>query len=59
MIVAPTMMREGDLDAMDRWLAPTDELDRYHGSAKAPFSLPAEGAPTRPLAGPRRKLPLP
>jgi hypothetical protein len=57
MIVARTMMMEGDLHAMDRLIKLTGELDRYHGFAKPSFSLPAEGSPPRRLAGPRRELP--
>ena len=59
MIVARTMMMEGDLQAMDRLIKLTGELDRYHGFGKAPVALPAEGAPPRRLAGPRRELPAP
>ena len=35
MIVARTMMMEGNLQAMDRWIALMSELDRYHGFAPA------------------------
>jgi hypothetical protein len=31
MIVARTMMMQGNLQAMDRWIKLTSELDRYHG----------------------------
>jgi hypothetical protein len=44
MIVARTMMMEGDLHAMDRLIKLTGELDRYHGFATPSFSLPAEGS---------------
>ena len=57
MIVARTMMMEGDLHAMDRLIKLTGELDRYHGFATPSFSLPAEGSPPRRLAGPQRELP--
>ena len=39
MIVSRTMMMEGDLQAMDRWIRLTGELDRYHGFA--PSQIPA------------------
>jgi hypothetical protein len=58
MIVARTMMMEGDLHAMDRFIRLTGELDRYHGFGKRPVSLP-EPSPPRRLAGPRRQLPVP
>ena len=57
MIVARTMMMEGDLHAMDRLIRLTGELDRYHGFATPSFSLPAEGSPPRRLARPGRELP--
>ena len=57
MIVARTMMMEGDLHAMDRLIKLTGELDRYHGFATPSFSLPAEGSPPRRLARPGRELP--
>ena len=59
MIVARTMMMEGDLHAMDRLIKLTGELDRYHGFATLSFSLPPEGSPPRRLAGPGRELPAP
>ena len=52
MIVARTMMMEGDLHAMDRLIKLTGELDRYHGFVNPSLSLPAEGSPPRRLAGP-------
>src|SRR5450755_658334 len=58
MIVARTMMMEGDLQAMDRLIKLTRELDRYHGFGKPLVSLP-EPSPPRRLAGPRRQLPAP
>ena len=57
MIVARTMMMEGDLQAMDRLIKLTGELDRYHGFARPPVSPPPESSPTRRLAGPRRASP--
>jgi len=59
MIVARTMMMEGDLYAMDRLIKLTGELYRYHGFGKPPVSLPPEDPPPRRLAGPRRALPAP
>src|SRR5277367_3876391 len=35
MIVARTMMMQGNLQAMDRWIKLTSELDRCHGFAPA------------------------
>ena len=58
MIVARTMMMEGDLQAMDRLIKLTRELDRYHGFGKPPVAFP-EPSPPRRLAGPRRQLPAP
>ena len=37
MIVARTMMMQGNLQAMDRWIELTGELDRYHGFSPAKF----------------------
>jgi hypothetical protein len=59
MIVARTMMMEGDLQAMDRLIKLTGELDRYHSFRKPPVSLPPEASPPRRLAEPRRELPAP
>jgi hypothetical protein len=56
MIVARTMMMEGDLRAMDRLIESTGALDRYHGFGTPPVSLPAEGSPPRRLTGLRREL---
>jgi hypothetical protein len=50
MIVARTMMMQGNLQAMDRFIRLTSELDRYHGFA--PPQIPwAREAPPR-LAAP-------
>jgi transposase-like protein len=59
MIVARTMMMDGDLQAMDRLIRLTGELDRYHGFA--PSQIPAFGgaAPPRRTREPRRELPAP
>jgi len=54
MIVAHTMMMEGDLQAMDRPVKLTRELDRYHGFGKLSVSL-SEPSPPRRLSGPRRQ----
>jgi hypothetical protein len=40
MIVARTMMMEGDLQAMDRLIRLTGELDRYHGFGRRWFRFP-------------------
>ncbi|HEY3719397.1 MAG TPA: hypothetical protein VGL41_04575 [Roseiarcus sp.] len=52
MIVARTMMMEGDLQAMDRMIKLTGELDRYHGFASSRFPAPAEAASPRLAAAP-------
>jgi hypothetical protein len=44
MIVTRTIMMEGDLQAVDRMIRLTRELDRYHGFAQAPIPAP----PRRP-----------
>ena len=59
MIVARTMMMEGDLHAMDRLIKLTGELDRYHGFAQAQISAPVDPPPPRRLAAPRRESPAP
>ena len=51
MIVARTMMMQGNLRAMDRWIKLTSELDRYHGFA--PAQVP-RGPEARRRASPRR-----
>jgi hypothetical protein len=50
MIVSRTLMMEGDLQAADRVIRLTRELDSYHGFAQAP-PLP-EPPPPRRLAAP-------
>ena len=56
MIVARTMMMEGDLQAMDRMIELTRELDRYHGFAPPGLPLPAERASPRLATSPPRAL---
>jgi hypothetical protein len=51
MIVARTMMMQGNLQAMDRLIKLTSELDRYHGFALAQIPWTREAAPPR-LAAP-------
>jgi hypothetical protein len=51
MIVARTMMMQGNLQAMDRFMRLTSELDRYHGFAPAQIPWAREAAPPR-LAAP-------
>ena len=55
MIVAHTMMVEGDLQAMDRPIKLTRELDRYHGFGKLSVSL---SEPSPPAAYPGRDAQL-
>src|ERR1700677_4391052 len=50
MIVTHTMMMEGDLQAVDRMIRLTRELDRYHGFGQAP--MPPEPPSPRRLAVP-------
>jgi hypothetical protein len=50
MIVARTTMMQGNLQAMDRWVAVTSELNRYHGFAQARIPAPPEAPPPRRLA---------
>ena len=51
MIVARTMMMQGNLQAMDRFIRLTSELDRYHGFAPPQIPWAKEAAPPR-LAAP-------
>src|SRR5271154_6690827 len=51
MIVARTMMMQGNLQGMDRLIKLTSELDRYHGFAPAQIPWAREAAPPR-LAAP-------
>jgi hypothetical protein len=59
MIVARAMMMEGDLQAMDRLIRLTGELDRYHGFKPSQIPAFGEAAPPRRIGGPRRELPAP
>jgi hypothetical protein len=59
MIVARTMMMEGDLQAMDRLIRLVGDLDRYHGFAPSQIPAFGEAAPPRRIGGPRRELPAP
>ena len=52
MIVARTMMMQGNLRAMDRWIKLTSELDRYPASHRPKF--PGRGMGRRRRASPRR-----
>jgi hypothetical protein len=45
-------MMEGDLQAVDRTIRLTRELDRYHGFAQAKMPAPPEPPPPRRLAPP-------
>ena len=54
MIVARTVMMEGDLLAMDRMLELTGELDRHHGFARPRLPAPAKTA--RLVAPPPRAM---
>jgi len=56
MIVARTMMMEGDLQAMDRMIKLTGELDRYHGLAPSRLPAPVEAASPRLASSPRPML---
>ena len=57
MVVAHTMMMEGDLQAMDRLIKLTGELDRYHGFGGAPIAAAPQAAPPPlRLAAPPREL---
>jgi len=55
MIVTHTMMMEGDLQAVDRMIRLTRELDRYHGFGQAHIPAPPEPPPPRRLAAPERR----
>ena len=56
MVVAHTMMLQGDLQALDRLIKLNGELDRYHGFGREPLPAPAESAPPRLVAPPQRLL---
>jgi hypothetical protein len=55
MIVARTMMLQGNLQAMDRLIKLTSELDRYHGFAPAQIPAPPE-RPVKRLAASALRL---
>ena len=56
MVVAHTMMLQGDLQALDRLIKLNGELDRYHGFGRDQLPAPAESAPPRLAAPPQRLL---
>jgi hypothetical protein len=56
MVVAHTMMLQGDLQALDRLIKLNGELDRYHGFGREQLPAPAESAPPRLVAPPQRLL---
>src|SRR5271156_6663028 len=56
MVVAHTMMMQGDLQAMDRLMKLNGELDRYHGFGRAQLAAPAEAEPPRLVPPPRALL---
>ncbi len=56
MVVAHTMMMEGDLKAMDRLIKLTGELDRYHGFGRAQVAATPEPASPQIAARPRELL---
>src|ERR1700678_3049963 len=55
MIVTRTIMMEGDLQAVDRMIRLTRELDRYHGFAQAQIPAPPGPPSPRRLAEPERR----
>ena len=56
LIVAGALMKDGDLQAMDRMLELTGELGRYHGFARPRLPLPAETASPRLATSPPRAM---
>ena len=56
MLVAHTRMMEGDLQAMDRLIKLTGELDRYHGFGRALIAAQPDAAPPRIAAPARERL---
>ncbi len=57
MVVAHTMMMEGNLQAMDRLIKLTGELDRYHGFGRAEIASAPQLAPSPQIAAsPRERL---
>jgi hypothetical protein len=59
MVVAHTMMMEGDLQAMDRLIKLTGELDRYHGFGRAEIAAAPQLPPPPRIAAPPREPALP
>jgi hypothetical protein len=59
MIVARTMMMQGNLQAMDRFMKLTSELDRYHGFAPAQIPWARGAAPKPRLAAPEPRATSP
>ncbi|MFZ1964043.1 MAG: hypothetical protein WAU78_11370 [Roseiarcus sp.] len=59
MVVAHTMMMEGDLRAMDRLIKLTAELDRYHGFGRAEIAAAPPLPPPPRIAAPPRELMAP
>jgi hypothetical protein len=53
MVVAHTMVMQGDLQAMDRLIKLNGEFDRYRGFGRAQLAAPAEAAPPRLVPPPR------
>jgi hypothetical protein len=56
MVVAHTMMMQGDLKAMDRLIKLTGELDRYHGFGRAEYPPTPEIAAPQIAVRPRELL---
>lgn len=56
MVVAHTRMMEGDLQAMDRLIRLTGELDRYHGFGRVGTAAAEPAPPPAALAAPAPTL---
>src|SRR5271156_191621 len=56
MVVAHTMMLQGDLQALDRLIKLNGEPDRYPGCGREPLPAPTGSAPPRLVAPPQRLL---
>jgi hypothetical protein len=59
MVVAHTRMMEGDLQAMDRLIKLTGELDRYHGFGRAEIAAAPHAAPPPRIAARPREPTFP
>ncbi|MGD1035999.1 MAG: hypothetical protein ABR878_02160 [Roseiarcus sp.] len=59
MVVAHTRMMEGDLQAMDRLIKLTGELDRYHGFGRTEIAAEPNPAPPPRIAAPPLELMAP